>query len=98
MLVAPTMYQSFSGGDLPGTINITPATMAHVVSDMLVSLAAQGFRNFHLFLCHGGSENSRASKGTAVPLRLTSITTPSRSSSNVGPSPAPTEVSGRVRM
>jgi len=59
-IVGPTMYQSFSGGDCPGTINITPATMAHVMSDMLVSLAAQGFRNFHLFLCHGGSENARA--------------------------------------
>ncbi len=40
ILVAPVMYQSFSGGDLPGTINITPATMAHVVCDMLVSLSA----------------------------------------------------------
>jgi creatinine amidohydrolase len=74
MLVAPTMYQSFSGGDLPGTINITPATMAHVVSDMLVSLAAQGFRNFHLFLCHGGSENSRALKDALqINLRLNPV-------------------------
>src|SRR5450830_1558892 len=45
-LVAPTMYQSFSGGGLPGTINISPATMSLVISDMLVSLVAQGFRNF----------------------------------------------------
>jgi len=29
ILVAPTMYQSFSGGDLPGTVNITPATMIY---------------------------------------------------------------------
>ena len=74
MLVAPTMYQSFSGGDLPGTINITPATMSHVVSDMLVSLAAQGFRQFHLFLCHGGSENSRALKDALqINLRLNPV-------------------------
>lgn len=59
-LVAPTMFQSFSGGGCPGTINISPATMSLVISDMLVSLASQGFRHFYLFLCHGGSENARA--------------------------------------
>ncbi len=60
ILKAPTMYQSFSGGGLPGTINISPATMSLVVSDTLLSLACQGFRNFFLLLCHGGSENARA--------------------------------------
>ncbi|MDO9542618.1 MAG: creatininase family protein [Kiritimatiellia bacterium] len=60
ILVAPTMYQSFSGGECPGTINISPATMSLVISDMLVSLVSQGFRNFYLFLNHGGSENDRA--------------------------------------
>ena len=59
-LVAPVMYQSFSGGGLPGTINISPAVMSQVVGDTLVSLASQGFRNFYIFLCHGGSENTRA--------------------------------------
>lgn len=60
ILVAPTVHQSFSGGGLPGTINISPAVMSLVVSDTLVALAAQGFRHFYLFLCHGGSENARA--------------------------------------
>jgi len=60
VLVAPVMYQSFSGGGLPGTVNISPAVMSLVVSDMLVALAAQGFRNMYLLLCHGGSENFRA--------------------------------------
>jgi creatinine amidohydrolase len=60
LLVAPTMYQSFSGGGCPGTINISPATMSLVLGDMLVSLVSQGFRNFYLWLCHGGSENDRA--------------------------------------
>ena len=58
ILVAPTMFQSFSGGNCPGTINISPATMSLVMSDMLISLANQGFRNFYLWLCHGGSENA----------------------------------------
>jgi creatinine amidohydrolase len=62
ILVAPTFLQSFSGGGLPGTINISPAVMSLAISDMLISLVSQGFRNFYLFLCHGGSENARALK------------------------------------
>jgi creatinine amidohydrolase len=62
ILVAPTFTSSFSGGGLPGTINISPAVMSLVLNDMLISLVAQGFRNFFLFLCHGGSENARALK------------------------------------
>lgn len=60
MLVAPTFTQCYSGGTLPGTINISPAVMALALGDNLASLAAQGFRNFYLFLAHGGSENLRA--------------------------------------
>jgi creatinine amidohydrolase len=62
ILVAPTFHQSFSGGGLPGTINISPAVMSLAISDTLISLVSQGFRNFYLFLCHGGSENARALK------------------------------------
>ena len=60
VLVAPTIYTSFSGGGLPGTINISPAVMSLVVSDTIVSLASQGFRNIYILLCHGGSENALA--------------------------------------
>lgn len=60
ILVAPALHQSFSGGGLPGTINISPSVMSLVVSDTLVSLVSQGFRNIYLLLCHGGSENARA--------------------------------------
>ncbi len=60
MLVAPVIYQSFSGGGLPGTINISPSVMSMVISDTLISLVSQGFRNFYLLLAHGGSENCRA--------------------------------------
>lgn len=59
-LVAPVISTSFSGGGLPGTLNISPSVMSMVVSDTLVSLVSQGFRNIYLFLCHGGSENARA--------------------------------------
>jgi creatinine amidohydrolase len=60
VLVAPTVIQSFSGGSSPGTINISPAVMSQVIGDTLISLVSQGFRNFYLFVCHGGSENTRA--------------------------------------
>lgn len=60
ILVAPALHTSFSGGGLPGTINVSPAVMSLVVSDTLISLAAQGFRNVYILLCHGGSENARA--------------------------------------
>lgn len=60
ILVAPTLKESFSGGACPGTINISPAVMSLVVSDMLMSLASQGFRKFYFFICHGGSENTVA--------------------------------------
>ncbi len=60
MLVAPAVHTTFSGGGLPGTINISPSVMSLVANDLLRSLVSQGFRNFYLFLCHGGSENLRA--------------------------------------
>jgi len=60
ILRTPVMYQSFSGGECPGTINISPATMSLVISDMLTSLASQGFKNIYILLCHGGSENASA--------------------------------------
>lgn len=73
MLVAPTIQLSFSGGGLPGTINISPAVTSLVINDTLLSLCTQGFRNFYLFLCHGGSENVRAVQdGLRVMLRSNS--------------------------
>lgn len=60
MIVAPTLHMSFSGGQLPGTINLNPNTMGIMVADVLRSLALQGFRNMFLLLCHGGSENFRS--------------------------------------
>jgi creatinine amidohydrolase len=60
MLVAPAVQTTFSGGGLPGTLNISPSVMSLLVSDLLLSLVSQGFGSIYLFLCHGGSENLRA--------------------------------------
>jgi creatinine amidohydrolase/Fe(II)-dependent formamide hydrolase-like protein len=68
-LVAPAISFTFSGGGLPGTINVSPAVMSLLVQDVLGSLALQGFRQFYLVLAHGGSENLTA-LGDALKLLL----------------------------
>jgi creatinine amidohydrolase len=64
MLVAPTINMAFSGGQLPGTINVNPNVVGLMVSEVLRSLVAQGFRNIFIMLGHGGSENFRALDNT----------------------------------
>jgi creatinine amidohydrolase len=59
-LSAPAVSFTFSGGGLPGTINVSPAVMSLLLQDVLGSLALQGFRQFYLVLAHGGSENLTA--------------------------------------
>lgn len=60
MLVAPTVNMGFSGGTLPGTINVRPSVMGLLVSEVLHSLASQGFKNVFMILGHGGGEHLRA--------------------------------------
>lgn len=58
--VAPPINYSFSGGELPGTFNIHPATLALYLSDILKSLVIMGFKNIIILLGHGGTENQQA--------------------------------------
>lgn len=64
-LVAPVLHYGFSGGTLPGTVDISPATVAQLVADILESLARQGFRRIVLVAGHGGSENEAALRAGA---------------------------------
>ncbi len=59
-LVAPVLNYAFSGGTLPGTINISPPVVSLLVADILSSLGQQGFKKIVLVLGHGGTENERA--------------------------------------
>jgi hypothetical protein len=59
--VAPPVHYSFSGGSLPGTINIPPQLFSMVVMEICHSLVVQGFKNIAIILGHGGTENVRAS-------------------------------------
>lgn len=56
-IVAPTLNYCFSGGMLPGTINVRPNNFSNFVCDIVESLAMQGFRNILIFPGHGGSES-----------------------------------------
>ena len=56
----PTVNYSYSGGELPGTINVSPGVVALYVEEICLSLAAQGVKNIVALLGHGGSENNAA--------------------------------------
>lgn len=60
ILVFPVITACFSGGTLPGTVNINPNVSGLVVGETIQSLVSQGFRNIFLILGHGGSENYRS--------------------------------------
>jgi creatinine amidohydrolase len=64
-VVAPPIAYSFSGGELLGTTDISPQTLAQMVTDLLLSLANQGFQNIIVLLGHGGSENQKSALDAA---------------------------------
>ena len=61
-LVAPTVAYSFSGGELPGTINIDYHLVSLMVTEIIRALCANGLKSIVLVLGHGGSENDRATQ------------------------------------
>jgi creatinine amidohydrolase len=63
--VAPMLPYTFSGGELPGTINVDYHLVALLVTDILRALAANGCRNLIIVLGHGGTENCRATREAA---------------------------------
>lgn len=56
-IVAPTLNYCFSGGTLPGTINVKPNNFSNMVCDIVESLVLQGFLNILILPGHGGSES-----------------------------------------
>ena len=64
--VAPCVHYSFSGGMLPGTINIAPHTFSMVLTDIFRSLIVQGFKNVMVLLGHAGTENTQSAKSAAL--------------------------------
>jgi creatinine amidohydrolase len=58
--VAPLQPYGFSGGELPGTININPGVIAILVTEILRAFAFHGLKNLVLVPGHGGTENMEA--------------------------------------
>ncbi len=63
--VAPSLNYCFSGGTLPGTINLSPQVFSMVLMDIYRSLVMQGFKNIIVLLGHGGTENVQAARDSA---------------------------------
>ncbi|MFW6156719.1 MAG: creatininase family protein, partial [Armatimonadota bacterium] len=63
--IAPTLAYTYSGGELPGTINVSPHVVTQMIVEILNSLCLQGLQNIVLILGHAGSENDRATQEAA---------------------------------
>ncbi|MCX7426438.1 MAG: creatininase family protein [Planctomycetia bacterium] len=59
-LVAPPVPYTFSGGELTGTLNVSPQVTALYVREICRALAAMGAKRIVVFWAHGGSENTAA--------------------------------------
>lgn len=60
IMVLPTVNYSYSGGELPGTVNVSPNIVALYIEEICLSLAAQGVKIIIILPGHGGSENMSA--------------------------------------
>ena len=63
--VAPLLSYGYSGGELPGTINIDYHVVGILIQEIIRALAANGLRNIFLVMGHGGTEHNRATQEAA---------------------------------
>ncbi len=63
--VAPLLSYGFSGGELPGTINIDYQLVGLFIKEIIRVFAAHGLHNIILVLGHGGTEHGRATQEAA---------------------------------
>ena len=63
-VVAPTIPYCYSGGELPGTINISPQVFSLLVGDICLELVRNGFTDIVIFLGHAGTDNRIALQNT----------------------------------
>ncbi len=63
-IVAPSVNYCFSGGELLGTVNVSPNTFGMLISDICEEFVRMGFVNIVLLLGHGGTENTAALTNT----------------------------------
>ena len=61
-VIAPTVPYCFSGGELTGTLNVSPQVFSLYLSDITAELAKTGFQNIVVLLGHAGTDNAVALK------------------------------------
>ena len=62
-VVAPTVNYCFSGGELMGTVNVSPQVFGLYMMDICCEFVRMGFKNIVIISGHGGTENWAALKG-----------------------------------
>jgi len=63
-VVAPSVNYCFSGGDLLGTVNVSPNTFGLYISEIVSEFVRMGFKNIIVLLGHAGTDNINALKST----------------------------------
>ena len=59
-VVAPTIPYCYSGGELPGTVNVSPQAFSLYLTDICAEFVRMGFMNIAVLLGHGGTDNNNA--------------------------------------
>jgi len=59
-VVAPVVPYCYSGGELLGTVNISPQVFSLLIMDICSEFARMGFKNIVVLLGHGGTDNKNA--------------------------------------
>lgn len=63
-VVAPSVNYSFSGGELLGTVNVSPNTFGLYISEICSEFIRMGFENVIVFLGHAGTDNLNSLKNS----------------------------------
>ncbi|HHW49060.1 MAG TPA: creatininase family protein [Clostridiaceae bacterium] len=61
-VIAPVVPYCYSGGELLGTVNVSPQVFSLLIMDICSEFARMGFKNIVIFLGHGGTDNKIALK------------------------------------
>ena len=56
-IVAPSVNYCFSGGELLGTVNVSPNTFGLYISEIVAEFVRMGFENIVCLLGHAGTDN-----------------------------------------
>lgn len=63
-VIAPSVNYCFSGGTLPGTVNVSPNTFGLLISEICSEFVRMGFKNIVVLLGHAGTDNKAALRNT----------------------------------